>query len=119
MKSPFDGEISASDKGLAQITRDDMCDVIRISEKKIFSRIAFMYAGRMVCGIHKDCAMFCVGKSLGAAAKALEDLGEMIFTGGKISGLIDVTDNAFVDDNRRVLWMGMALRHAHSLPPKS
>jgi hypothetical protein len=43
----------------------------------------------------------------------------MMFTGRKMGGLIDVTDEAFVDDDRRAIWMGMALRHAQSLPPKS
>jgi hypothetical protein len=42
-----------------------------------------------------------------------------MFTGRKMGGLIDVTDEAIVNDDRRALWMGMALRHAQSLPPKS
>jgi hypothetical protein len=29
-----------------------------------------------------------------------------------MGGLIDVTDVAFVDDDRRAIWMGMAQRHA-------
>ena len=87
------------DEGLAQIMRDDLCDVIGISEKKMFGGIAFMYAGHMVCGSHKD--------------------GAMMFTDRKMGCLIDVTDEAFVDDDRRAVWMGMALRHAQSLPPKS
>jgi hypothetical protein len=105
----------AYDKGLAQITRADLCDVIGISEKKMFAGIAFMYAGHMVCGIHKDGAMFRVGKNQEAEAKAIEGAGAMMFTGRKMGGLID----AFVDDERRALWMGMSLRHAQSLPPKS
>ena len=107
----------AYDKGLAQIMRDDLFDVIGISEKKLFGGLAFMYAGHMVCGINKDGAMFRVGKE--QEAKAIEGAGDMMFTGRKMGGLIDVTDEAFVDDNRRALWMGMALRHAQSLPPKS
>jgi len=51
----------AYDEGLAQIMRDDLCDVIGISEKKMFGGLAFMYASHMVCGIHKDGAMFRVG----------------------------------------------------------
>ena len=53
----------AYDKGLAQIMRDDLCDVIGISEKKMFGGLAFMYAGHMVCGIHKDGAMFASAKT--------------------------------------------------------
>ena len=106
------------DEGLAQIMRDDLCDVIGISEKKMFGGITFMYAGHMVCGSHKDGAMFRVGKNQKAEAKAIEGAGAMMFTGRKMGCLIDVTDEAFVDDDRRAVWMGMALRHAQSLPPK-
>jgi hypothetical protein len=42
-----------------------------------------------------------------------------MFTGRKMGGLIDVTDEAIVNDDRRALWIGIALRHAQSLPPKS
>ena len=52
-------------------------------------------------------------------AKAIEGAGDIMFTGRKIGDLIDVTDEAIVNDDRRALWMGMALRHAQSLPPKS
>lgn len=109
----------AYDEDLAQIMCDDLYDVIWISEKKMFGGIAFMYAVHMVCGIHKDGAIFRVVKDQEAEAKAIEGAGYMMFTGRKMGGLIDVTDEAFVDDNRRALWKGMALRHAQSLPPKS
>ena len=54
-----------------------------------------------------------------AEAKAIEGAGDIMFTGRKMGGLIDVTDEAIVNDDRRALWMGIALRHAQSLPPKS
>ena len=102
----------AYDKGLAQIMRDDLCDVIGISEKKMFGGLAFMYAGHMVCGIHKDGAMIRDGKDQETDAKAFEGPNYMMFTFRKMGGLIDVTDVAFVDDDRRAIWMGMAQRHA-------
>ena len=54
-----------------------------------------------------------------AEAKAIEGAGDIMFTDRKMGGLIDVTDEAIVNDDRRALWMGIALRHAQSLPPKS
>ena len=54
-----------------------------------------------------------------AEAKAIEGAGDIMFTGRKMGGLIDVSDEAIVNDDRRALWIGMALRHAQSLPPKS
>ena len=52
----------AYDECLVQIMRNDLCDVIGISEKKMFGGLACMYAGHMVSGVHKDGAMFRVGK---------------------------------------------------------
>ena len=52
-------------------------------------------------------------------AEAIEGAGDIMFTGRKMGGLIDVTDEAIVNDDRLALWIGMALRHAQSLPPKS
>ena len=54
-----------------------------------------------------------------AEAKAIEGAVDIMFTGRKMGGLIDVTDEAIVNDDRRALWIGIALRHAQSLPPKS
>ena len=102
----------AYDKGLAQIMRDDLSDVIGFSEKKMFGGNAFMYAGHMVCGIQKDGAMIRVGKDQETDAKAFEGADDMMFTFRKMGGLIDVTNVAFVDDDRRAIWMGMAQRHA-------
>ena len=62
---------------------------------------------------------FASAKHQEAEAKAIEGAGDIMFTGRKMGGLIDVTDDAFIDDDRRAIWMGMALRHAQSLPPKS
>jgi hypothetical protein len=62
---------------------------------------------------------FASAKYQEAEAKAIEGAGDIMFTGRKMGGLIDVTDDAFIDDDRRAIWMGMALRHAQSLPPKS
>ena len=109
----------AYDEGLAQIMRDDLCDVIGVSEKKMFGGLTFMYASHMVYGILKDGAMFRVGKDQEANAKAIEGAGDIMFTGRKMGGLIEVTDDAFIDDDRRAIWMGMALRQSQSLPPKS
>ena len=102
----------AYDKGLAQIMRDDLCDIIGILEKKMFGGLAFIYAGHLVCGIHKDGAMIRVGKDQETDAKAFEGADDMMFTFRKMGGLIDVTNVAFVDDDRRAIWMGMAQRHA-------
>ena len=56
--------------------------------------------------------MIRVGKDQETGAKAFEGADDMMFTFRKMGGLIDVTNVAFVDDDRRAIWMGMAQRHA-------
>jgi hypothetical protein len=42
----------------------------------------------------------------------------MMFKARKMGGQIDITDEAFVDDDPRPSSMGMALRRAQSIPLK-
>ncbi len=109
----------AYDQGWAQIMRSNLCDVIRISENDMFGGIAVVYSGHMLGGIHKFDDMFCAGKEQEADAKAIKSAGDMVFKARKMGGQIDVTDEAFIDDNPRPSSMSMALRHAHRLPLKS
>jgi hypothetical protein len=62
----------------------------------MFGGLAFMYASHMVCGIHKDDAMFRVGKDQEAEAKTIEGAGDIMFSGRKMGGLIDVTDDMMI-----------------------
>jgi len=109
----------AYDPGLAELMRDDLADISGISEKKMFGGIAFMLHGHMVCGVHQGGGMFRIGKDAEAEALAIEGAGPMMFTGKRMGGLIDVSDDALADDDRRTAWMAMALAHARSLPPKA
>lgn len=107
----------AYDEGLAQLLRDDLA-AERIEEKKMFGGLAFLLNGHMVCGIHKGGAMFRVGKEHYAAALAVPGVSPMMFTGKPMAGMVDVSDEAMVDDSRRTRLTGLALSVARSLPPK-
>ena len=52
------------------------------------------------------------------AARAIPGTGPMTFTGKPMGGMVDVTDDAMVDDARRSVLMRLALDHARGLPPK-
>ena len=109
----------AYDEGLAEILRGDLADEPGISEKRMFGGICFLKDGNMVAGVHRDGAMFRVGKAAEAEAMAIDGAGPMTFTGRKMGGMIDVTDpDAVADDARRHQWLDLALVHARSLPPK-
>ncbi len=107
----------AYDEGLAQMMRDDLSGEL-VVEKKMFGGLAFLLNGHMICGVHKGGAMFRVGKDRYEAALAVEGVSPMMFTGKPMVAMVDVSDEAMVDDGRRGQLMGMALATVRSLPPK-
>ena len=108
----------AYDEGLAEIMRTDLAGAGHIEEKRMFGGLCFMLDGHMLCGVHKDGAMFRVGKERHAAALAIEGASEMAMTGRKMGGLVDVTDEAAADDTRRTQWMALSMENVRSLPPR-
>ncbi len=107
----------AYDEGLAQILRDDLADE-RVTEKKMFGGLCFMLAGNMLCGIHKDGAMFRVGPDNYETALSLPGGGPMMFTGRPMKGIVDCEVQAFTDDTRRTPFLTLSLSFVKSLPPK-
>lgn len=108
----------AIDEGLVQILRDDLTDIEDISERRMFGGLVFLFRGHMLCGVHPGGAMFRVGKDREAAALGLDGAEPLAFTGRKMGGFIDVSQDSFVDDDLRAEWLSMALENARSLPPK-
>ena len=108
----------AFDEGLAAMMRDDLVDQTGISEKKMFGGLCFLLNGNMVCGVHSGSAMFRVGKEREQEAMAVTGAGPMMFTGKPMGGMIDVSEDALADDDRRSIWMGLSLTNAASLPAK-
>lgn len=108
----------AWDEGLAQVLRDDLRGT-GVSERRMFGGLAFLLDGHMVCGIHKGGAMFRVGKPNEDAALAVAGASPMMFTGRPMAGMIDLADDAVVDDTRRTRILAMALSFVRALPPKA
>ena len=108
----------AYDEGLAELLRSDLADQDGITEKKMFGGLCFLRYGHMVCGVHKGGAMYRVGKDNEADALQIEGAGPMTFTGRKMGGMIDVTDEGLADDAARGQWTALALGFVRTLPPK-
>ena len=108
----------AYDEGLAEILRGDLNDLPGIVEKRMFGGLCFMMQGNMLCGVHSGGGMFRVGKDNQAAALAIKGASPMAFTGRPMGGLVDVTDEAMVDDARRAGLMRLALDFVGALPAK-
>ncbi len=106
------------DEGLAQILRDDLAGMDGFVEKSMFGGLCFMLNGNMLCGVHKDGAMFRVGKQRETQALAIEGISPMAFTGRKMGGLVDMAEAAFANDGLRSGCMALALEFVTDLPAK-
>ena len=105
----------AYDEGLAEIMRSDLADEPGVEEKRMFGGLVFMLDGHMLCGVHKDGGMFRVGKDRQATALAIDGVSEMAFTGRKMGGLVDVTEDLLSDDDRREILMDLAKQNVAAL----
>lgn len=108
----------AYDEGLAELMRNDLIDVAGISEKHMFGGVCFMLNGHMMCGVHKNGGMFRIGKELEAKALELDGIDPLSFTGRKMGGMVDITEDAIADDDTRAKMMALAQEFVGSLPPK-
>jgi TfoX/Sxy family transcriptional regulator of competence genes len=107
----------AYDEGLAQILRDDL-SAQAVEERRMFGGLAFLLNGHMVCGIHKGGAMFRVGKDSYDRALAIAGVSPMMFTGRPMTGMVNCSDEACIDDGRRAALMALSLQVVRALPPK-
>ena len=108
----------AYDEGLAEIMRGDLAEMDGVTEKKMFGGIAFMLNGNMLCGIHKDGAMYRVGKDLHDKARAIPGTGPMAFTGRPMGGMVDADADLLADDDRRAKLLAIALENVRAMDPK-
>ncbi|WP_417587265.1 TfoX/Sxy family protein [Pararhodobacter oceanensis] len=108
----------AYDEGLADLMRDALAETGGITEKKMFGGLCFMMDGNMLCGVHKGGGMFRVGKDNIAQPLAVDGAQPMAFTGRVMSGFVDISDEALVDDQRREVLMGLAKSFVGALPAK-
>ncbi|MFQ1700853.1 TfoX/Sxy family protein [Loktanella agnita] len=108
----------AYDEGHAELMRAELADVPGISEKKMFGGLCFLHHGHMVCGVHARGGMARVGKAAEPEALQIAGISPLSFTGRKMGGMVDVSEDVLADDARRAQIVRMALAYASSLPPK-
>ena len=108
----------AYDPGHAELMQEALDDTQNISEKKMFGGLCFMLNGHMVCGVHKDGGMARVGKLAEPDALLIEGIAPLSFTGRKMGGMVDVSEDVLGDDISLERIVSMALDYAKSLPPK-
>lgn len=108
----------AYDEGHATLMREDLIDIDGISEKKMFGGLCFLHYGNMVCGVHKGGGMARVGKDREAEALKIDGVDPLSFTGRKMGGMVDLSEELLADDTLRAQVLALALTNARSLPPK-
>lgn len=108
----------AYDEGQAQILRDALSDLDGITEKKMFGGLCFMWRGNMLCGVHAKGGMARVGKENIDRALKIDGVAPLSFTGRPMGGMVDVSDEAYEDDQRRDAVLALAKEFVGAMPPK-
>ncbi len=111
------GRLMAFSEEMAEIMRADLGFEPGLSEKKMFGGLCFLLHGNMVCGVHKDGAMYRPGKSREAEALAL-GAEPLSFTGRPMGGMVELDPGSFNDTELRSVLTQLSLANAASLPPK-
>lgn len=106
------------DEDLAEVMRADLAALDGIDERRMFGGLCFMLRGHMLCGVHKDGAMYRVGKPRAAAALALAGTRPMDFTGRPMAGFVDVDRDAMEDAPTRHALLELAQANVATLPPR-
>jgi len=106
------------DQRQAQILRKELADLDGVSEKKMFGGLCFLLNGNMICGVHKAGGMARVGKEFEAAALKLDGVDPLSFTGRKMGGMVDISDEALRHGPTRRAVLELAKEFVSSLPPK-
>ena len=109
----------AYDEGHAMLMREALGDEPGLSEKKMFGGLCFLKDGNMICGVHQGGGMARIGKSSEAEALKIDGITPLSFTGRKMGGMVDVSEDVLADDVRRAQILALALDYARSLPPKA
>ncbi|MFD1341294.1 TfoX/Sxy family protein [Litorisediminicola beolgyonensis] len=108
----------AADPGVLELMRGDLAEVSGIVEKRMFGGLCFMKDGHMLCGAHRDGAMYRVGKPRAAEALALPGVREMGFTGRPMPAFVEVAPEDMDDEGTRAALLALALANVASLPPR-
>jgi TfoX/Sxy family transcriptional regulator of competence genes len=102
---------------MAETMRADIGVQPGLSEKKMFGGLCFLLHGNMVCGVHKNGAMYRTGKQ--GEAEALEAGAQPLsFTGRPMGGMVELDTGGFEETDLRARLTDLSLRNANSLPPK-
>jgi TfoX/Sxy family transcriptional regulator of competence genes len=108
----------AYDLALASRIRNVLGEGPEISEREMFGGIAFLLAGNMAVGVHKEDLMVRIDPDDQEDALAKPGVRVFDMTGRPMRGWILVAHEAIEEDTDLQSWVGAGLDFAGSLPPK-
>lgn len=82
-----------------------------VEEKKMFGGLAFMYKGKMACGIVKDELMVRVVAEKYEPSLERPHCREMDFTGRSLKGFLYVSPEGFETDRALEEWVGLGIEY--------
>jgi hypothetical protein len=109
----------AYDENLANRIREVLADRTDLGERKMFGGIAFMVGGHIACGVIKENLMLLLGEEAADQALDRPHTRVMDFTGRPSKGAVYVEPAGTTNDAELRAWIGQALAHLATLPPKS
>ena len=98
--------------------RDQLQGETRVTEKKMFGGIAFLYQGHMVVAIWHDMLIARVGSELSESLIKDDYVREFDLTGRAMRGWLMVDPEGLETDAQLKLWIDRCLDFVRSLPPK-
>lgn len=106
------------DEGLAERVRALLGNDAKVSERRMFGGLAFLYQGNMACGILGDELMVRVGPDACAGALTRPYAREMDFTGRSMKGMVYIGVDGFAEDDDLESWVSQGIDFARSFPAK-
>lgn len=106
------------DQGLAQRMREELEQIVNLSEKEMFGGIGFMVNGNMACGVNKDEMIVRVGPEKHAQALERPHTRVFDFTGRPMKGWVMVKVQGYESDDDLKYWVEQGVEFAQSLPAK-
>ena len=85
-----------------------------LEEKKMFGGIAFLYRGKMCCGVVKDEMMIRVISNKYEMALENSNARTMDFTGKPMKEFLFVNQNGIQSEEELTYWINLGIEHAKS-----
>ena len=100
---------------LASMIRESIKGKRNITEKKMFGGLAFLFKGKMFCGIVKDDLMIRTGPEMYEKALSKPHSRPMDFTGKPMKGFVYVNSQGYKTKKSLTTWISLGLNYTSKI----